>query len=208
MKFYVLEFNSEWKAGKTPDSPAHNLWSTAQEVERINGDSEKCPMCGRHVSMLSWQQPHKMRLIGKRYPDRLVDNLMQPLVVSDRFVEMFRREKLSGVSEFTQIEVVNTTDSPNYYLGHVLFNQSVQIDLLHTIVEGQPKEWSCPICNPWGTSKDKILKLALSTTNWDGQDIMRLYAFGTIVSERFYDCVRQYRLTNFVMSAVDKYQWP
>ena len=75
MKFYVLELKSEWAVGKTPDSPARNLWSTAQEVARINGDSEKCPICGRHVSMLSWLPPRKMRLIGKRYPDRLVVDL-------------------------------------------------------------------------------------------------------------------------------------
>ena len=39
MKFYVLELKSEWAVGKTPDSPARNLWSTAQEVARINGGS-------------------------------------------------------------------------------------------------------------------------------------------------------------------------
>ena len=208
MNFYVLELRGEWSPRKTADSPTHSLWSTAWEVDRMSGDSEKCPLCGRHVSMLSWKEPRKMRLTGKKYPDRLVDCLTEPLVVSDRFVKMYRDEGLSGISGFAPIQVTNHGfGMPNYYLGHISFNRSIEVDLAQTVIEGQLKEWSCPLCNPWGMSKDKIHKLVLLTEKWDGQDIMRLYCFGIIVSQRFYDCVHQYGLTNFVMTEVGQYKF-
>lgn len=151
-----------------------------------------------------------MRLVGKRYPDRLVDCLVEPLVVSERFVKMYHQERLKGVSGFMPIQVVNPTAStPNYFLGQVSFNQSVQVDLSHTIVEGKHMGESCSLCNPWGTTRDKIHKLALYTEKWDGQDIMRIYApLGhVIVSRRFYDCIRQYGLTNFAMIPVEEYRF-
>lgn len=210
MGFYVLGLSGEWDCGTSPNSQARSRWSAAWVVDRINGDSEKCPVCGRHASILAWVEPRKMRLVGKRYPDRLVDNLLQPLVVSQRFVEMYRKEGLTGVTEFAPIQVVNpTANTPNYFLGHISFDRSIQVDLSHTAIEGHSYDWSCPLCNPWGSTRDKIHKLALHTENWSGHDIMRLYAPSghTIVSQRFYDCVRQYGLTNFVMTPVEKYQF-
>ncbi len=205
-----MGLTSERNGFKNPNSQVRNRWSVAWEVDRVYGDSEKCPVCGRHASMLAWAEPRKMRLTGKRYPDRLADYLAKPLVVSERFVEVYRREGLTGVSEFAPIEVVNpTANTPNYFLGHVSFNRSVQFDLSRTVIEGQPQGWSCPLCSPWETTKDKIHKLALSAENWDGQDIMRLYAFHGVafVSQRFYDCVRRYELTNFVMIPVEEYRF-
>ncbi len=210
MDFYILSLTSEREPSQDPNSQVRNRWSVAWEVDRLYGDSEKCPVCGRHASMLSWEAPRKIRLVGKRYPDRLVDYLAKPLVVSQRFMEMYQQEKLTGISEFASIQVVNpTAHTPNYFLGHISFDQSVQFDLSRSVIEGQSQDWSCPLCNPWGLTKDRIHKLVLDTEHWDGQDIMRLYALCStpIVSQRFYDCVRRYGLTNFAMTPVEAFQF-
>ena len=37
-------------------------WSDAWAIGPKYGDSEWCPVCGRHVSGLRWMEPRRMRL--------------------------------------------------------------------------------------------------------------------------------------------------
>lgn len=215
MNFYFVEMTNEDKKTtlKCLDAPYRKKWCDAWEVDRKNGDSDKCPLCGRNVSMLKWLEPRMVRLIGTNYPDRLASWLTEPLVVSERFVNAYIKDSLIGISEFIPIEIVKSQKSkesvkqpPKYYCAEIGFDKSVYIDIDQSIIIGQKYDWSCPLCNPFGTTIDKIVKVVLNTKNWSGKDVFKVYSLGTIVSQKFYDFVSKYEFTNISLTPIEEYQ--
>jgi len=87
MEFYRFDDLSHIKDLCKNDSGKQYVseWCDAWPVDRVDGDAEKCPLCGRYTSMREWLEPRKMRLTNTRYPDRLWAYLLEPLVVSKRF---------------------------------------------------------------------------------------------------------------------------
>lgn len=214
MNFYIIDDVQETKRLQAQSNLDTNTayrreWCEAWAVNRKNGAYERCPLCGRPVSMLKWEPPRKMRLVGTKYPDRLSEWLMEPLVLSERFIEAYQRAKLSGISTFSEIEVVRkkatAPPAPRYYLAEVDYSQSVCIDLHRTILYGEKNDWSCAVCNPFGSTCSHITHLALNTAKWDGTDLFRVYAVGTVCSQRFYDFVNDFQFTNFNLVPISEY---
>jgi rubrerythrin len=196
---------------KDPNAQYVWKWCDAWEVDRVNGDSEKCPVCGRHVSMLRWLEPRKLRLTSTKYPDRLTAWLSD-MVVSERFKNAYEQEGLTGIREFTPVEVVkvarmkvNSPNPPKYFCAEVDYTRNVRVDVKKSKIKGQKTDWKCPLCNPWGSTRDKILKLVLNTSDWQGEDIFKVYSFRVVVSQRFYDVIQRYDFTNFNMVPVEEY---
>lgn len=186
-------------------------WCDAWEVDRINGEAERCPICKHYISSLEWLQPRKIRLTSTHYPDVLREWLSEPLVVSERFVEIFRVAGLTGVREFVKIDEVraprkNSPQPPNYYCAKIDYSTSIKVDFDKSQIYGRKYDWSCELCNPLGATTDRIDRLVLDTTQWCGEDILRVYGHGLVFSQRFYDFVRQNNFTNFNLVPVDQYQ--
>lgn len=165
--------------------------------------------------MLKWLEPRKIRLSNTKYPDRLTSWLSEPLVASQKFIDIYSIEGLTGINLFEPIEVVkvahktkNSADPPMYFRAQIDYTQSVRVDAGKTRIHGQESGWSCELCNPWGCTVDHIETLVLDTTNWDGIDIFRVYAIGrVVVSQRFHDAIQKYGLTNFNLVTVEDYRF-
>ena len=212
--FYIFDDlkNNVERTRENPDAQYVGRWCDAWEVDRVNGESEKCPLCGRHVSTLKWLEPRKMRLTSTKYPDRLTTWLAEPMVVSKQVMEVYKQDQLTGIQEFIPIKVVRvarvreeTPLLPEYFCGEIAFTTSVQIDLNNTKIDGQKCDWRCELCNPRGTTMDKISKLSLDTAKWDGDDVFKVYGLGAVVSQRFYDFVQKYNFTNFNLVSIEEY---
>ena len=128
MRFYIaddLKHDLE-QAKKNLNAQYVRRWCDAIPVDEVKGDSEKCPLCNRPISMLKWLEPRKMRLTNSKYPDRLTAWLSEPMVISEKFKKAYEQEGLIGIKKFIPIEVVKiarvTKNSPKtlkYFLNFV-----------------------------------------------------------------------------------------
>lgn len=200
-------------AKKSPSKQYVGDWCDAWEVDRVSGDCDYCPVCGRPVSMLKWLKPRKMRLTNTKYPDRLTAWLSEPLVISERCISVFEEAEISGIKRFDPIEVVkvahmtkNSSKPPSYFCAEIDYAMCVRVDPDKSTIIGQKTDWCCELCNPWGSTVDHIEKLVLDTVHWDGTDIFRVYSLGVVVSQRFLDVVLKNNMTNFNLVSVDDYQ--
>ena len=215
MKFYIsddLKDDLE-QAKKNPNAQYVWKWCDAYAVDEKMGDCERCPICGRAVSMLKWLEPRKIRLTNSKYPDRLTAWLPQSIVVSERVVQAYEQEGLRGVKNFTPVEVVkvsrmgkNSPPPPRYFSVNVDFTLDVRRDEANTIIIGDKHDWSCELCHPKGTTCSQLLRLSLHTENWQGEDIFKVYAVGVIYSQRFYDVIKERGFTNFNLIPVEEYR--
>lgn len=180
-------------------------------MDRINGEAERCPLCGHYVSSLEWLPPRKIRLTSTRYPDTLREWLGEPLVVSARFVDAFRAAGLAGIREFVKIDEVRgsrktSPTPPDYYCAKVDFSSNVKVDFRKSLIFGRKYDWSCELCNPLGATVDRIDRLVLDTTHWCGEDVLNIYGRGLVFSQRFYEFVQENNFTNFNLVPVDQYR--
>ena len=188
-------------------------WADAWEVDRINGDTEKCPLCRRHTSGFKWLYPRKIRLTNTRYPDRLSSWISNELTVSERFVEAYNSTDLVGITKFNPIEIVSVASRrtvkrppPKYFCADVI-ESKVRIDDDKSIIKGQKYDWSCEYCNPKGQTTDSIKLLVLDTANWGGEDIFRVFMSSLFfATQKFVDFCTNNNFTNFVFTPVDKYK--
>lgn len=218
MNFYIMDDLKEIRdlqaqPGWNSNARYTGNWCDAWEVDRKNGDYTRCPLCGRPVSMCKWEEPRKMRLSNTRYPDRLSSWLTEPLVISERFMNGYIQAGLSGILSFSKIDVVKvarrkaaSTAPPDYYLAELCYSKTVRVDPQKTIIHGQKYGWSCAVCNPFGTTCDSLEHLVLHTADWDGTDIFRVYAVGTVCSQKFHDFINANQFTNFNLVPVSEYK--
>ena len=210
MNFYLF---SDLKSGKNlnPGTLYKSKWCEATVLDRVNGEPEKCPNCGRFVSLKKWEAPRKIELSNSNYPDRLSDWIPEPLVVSQRFVDLYRKSDLIGISQFIKIDSILVKNSksnlcpPDYYVAMIDFTTNVSIDVQKSNIVGQKYGWSCPICNPLGTTVDSVNRLVLNTDEWNGTDVFRVYGIGVVTSQKFADFIISNRLSNFNLVPVCEY---
>ena len=187
-------------------------WSDAYSVEDRRGDCEYCPVCGGPASHLVWLPPLKMRLTNTRYPSRLIHWLSEPMVISQEVKDAYEAEGLTGITEFTPIEITSVANRktvskmpPNYYRAEIGRTQIVRVDPTTTIFEGRPNGNSCRLCNPMAKTRDKIIQVGLIVPKEMNTDIFRIYGWGmaVIVSQRFYDMVQRNHFTNFYFTPIE-----
>jgi len=215
MILYVIDdlIESREAAKLDPDSQYVGKWADAWEIDRVNGDTEKCPKCGRHVSGFEWLYPRKIKLTSMKYPDRLSAWINEYFVVSERFVEAYNAANLNGIEKFSPIEVVSVADKkivnpmpPQYFCADVIRN-NVRIDYKKSKIKGQKYDWKCELCNPKGKTMDSLDLLILDAANWRGEDIFKIYEIGCFfVTQRFVDFCNSNQYTNFMFTPTDKYK--
>lgn len=134
---------------KTPGRATTDFLSV--EPENV-GDAPRCPACKRPVGMLRWMPPYRVELAawGPTFGD-IAFGTGGDLLVSDRFVSLWRKEALVGLEGFEPVEVVRvrrrgkTRASPPRYLHVSVLRSHAAVDQ-----EKSGFEWgvppSCKVC--------------------------------------------------------------
>ena len=78
-----------------------------EKVEPVNRtDAPRCPHCGDIIGLLTWLPPYrvKLELHGEELGD-FIKGTGNERLISERFVEAFRAEGLTGLEGFHPVEV-------------------------------------------------------------------------------------------------------
>jgi hypothetical protein len=179
------------------------------------GDAPRCPRCGNGRGARAWLPPYRaeLQLHGKGYGD-FVTGPGGDLLVSERFVDKAREEKLVGLSGFHPVEIVRvlrkrrgatTSSVPRYFFVVPAFAQAAvdeERSKLHRL-----RPYTCDECRLSGL--DAIRGFSLEEGSWKGEDVFRPRGLaGTLVaSERFAHFVVTHGLTNMRLVPTEQYVW-
>ncbi|ATB42294.1 hypothetical protein CYFUS_007772 [Cystobacter fuscus] len=165
--------------------------------------------------MRTWLPPLRgeLKLNGKEFGD-FVGGPGGGYLVTNRFVESFCREGLTGLSGFQPVELVRvrgrrrTTDSasaPRYFYTTPVFGGAAVDEARSRIRRASPI--TCDACRE--TNVDTIHGFTLEKETWHGEDVF--YARGMpgspVVSERFVHFVERHQLTNMLLTPTEEYTW-
>jgi len=209
--FYVLEPEEGIRFG--------TKWAYADLVAPVNrGDCQYCPVCGGGVSGLEWLPPHRIKLSSAK-PEKWGDFVWGagfPLLVSDRFREIYHAEGLSGIAEFSPpVEIVRvgrrksgdfSVPPPLYHLIHVPWGGANQDDAASELIHELPEKIKCTYCRigvTWRKQKGVIIEEG----SWNGTDIFKPRAapVSRMVSERFKKIAEAYGFKNIWLIPSEKY---
>jgi len=212
MKFYVLKPAEGIRFG--------TKWAYADQVDPVVISEEAehyCPVCGGPVGMLKWLPPYRVKLSSAK-PEKWGDFVWGAgflVIVSERFKELYERERLTGIKVFSPVEVVRvgkrkTGDLPPglpvYHLIEIVWGGANQDDIASRVV--WEKEPTCSYCRIDG-HLIKQAGIILEEGSWSGVDIFEARgASGVIlVSERFKEVVERYGLKNAWFIPAEKFAW-
>jgi hypothetical protein len=129
------------------------------------GEAPRCPACKRPIGMLRWMPPFRVELAvwGPEFGD-IAFGTGGDLLVSERFVSLWRKEALVGLEGFESVDVVrvrrrgkNKESPPRYFHVSVLRSQ-VAVDQDKSGVEWGDAP-TCEACRIGGDLKgwDRIV---------------------------------------------------
>ena len=209
-KFYVIEpekgmgFGTKWTYGEVMDPV-------------IYGDSQNCPVCGGPVSKLKWLPPHFVKLSSGK-PQKWSDFVWGagfPLLISERFKEIYHLEGMKGIESFSPVKVVRMgtrktgefpVTPPTYYLPAIPWGGADQDDLASEMWYEHPEKVKCNYCRG-GSGVRSQEKVIIREGSWDGSDIFKPIHSPVffMASERFKEVSEKYGLTNIWLIPSEKY---
>lgn len=193
---------------------AHDTgFDKADPVNR--GGAPRCGHCGRFIGMLTWLPPYRVEL--ELYGDSFGDFATGPgneLLLTERFADAFRAERLTGLLGFHPVEVVRVrrkrkgpkvTHVPGYRVVTACFGRAAVDEGRSRIRRAEPV--SCPECRCTGV--DTIHGFALEPGTWAGEDVFRPRGLqgDVVVSERFAEFVQRHGFTNMRLTPIEEYVW-
>jgi hypothetical protein len=204
-RFFVLE---EGALGSRYDADLEK----AEPVNRA--DAPRCPRCGDIIGLLTWLPPYrvKLELHGEELGD-FIDGVGYELLVSERFVEAFRAEGLTGLEGFHPVEVLRARRMrkksrtpltvPHYSVVWPCFGRAAVDLVLNRVRFSTPP--TCAECRATGI--DATHGFVLEPGTWAGEDIFRPRGMQgkVIVSERFKDFVERHELTNIRLTPTEEF---
>jgi hypothetical protein len=181
-----------------------------------HGEPPRCRVCERPVGSKHWEPPHQVEL---KQPRRIGDFLGGTggfdWAVSERFLEAYRHEGLSGIEAFHPLEIVRmgTTRKARTYAKPVLHGVLVQHGPSRLDYERSGVEWwappepdYCRACGPGGGGAGGIAlrlgPLVLEPGTWGGEDFFfPINLAGTVlVSERAARFIERERFENATLT--------
>jgi hypothetical protein len=174
-----------------------------QGAGSVCGEAPLCPTCGDGVGALSWLPPFRVELaaVGTEFGDVAIAG-GNNLLVSERFREIYFRNKLRGLSGFEPVEIVRvkrkkkTVGEPPQYLRVAVPYTRTAIDL-----DASECEWDePPTCSDclYGAIRS-WRRTIVDESTWTGEDIF--IARGSadfIVTQRFKDVCDANHVSNAV----------
>jgi len=181
----------------------------------VMGEPPRCPHCGDIVGLLTWLPPYtgKLNLHGQDFGD-FVKGPGNGLLLSERLVDAFRKEGLTGLSGFHPVEMLRVRRQrrgpkppvvPRYFYVSPAYGRAV-IDAAHSRIR-RSEPISCTYCRATGV--DAIHGFSLEPGSWQGEDVFRPRGLHgeIVVSERFAQFVTQHGFTNMLLTPTEELVW-
>ena len=165
-------------------------------IDAVMGDNlDTCSYCGNFLSMRPWLPPYKVDL--EAWAPHFGDMAFGPgddILVSERLLEVLRREGVTGLTQITPVEVRKAKKkvkfvgaAPKYYKTNVQ-RTSTEIDL-----EASGLAWEAgKVCNECLTG-DGFLgwkRIIIKQETWDQTDIFEARGLPTVIcSQKFHDVI-------------------
>lgn len=165
-----------------------------------------CTQCGRAVASMAYSGPHCLLTEGgAKFPDYLAfcgagEGLF---VISERAADVFRSNRISGMTGFAPIQVAKEADgvilplpegAPNYVL--VQITGTIDLDLKKMCLK---KKKVCSTCGGFEWNRQRLHPLYIDADTWDGSDVCRNESIpGYIIfSKGAVDAIKKHRLKGF-----------
>lgn len=185
-------------------------------VEPVNlGDPPPCPRCNDSLGMLPWLPPYRaeLELHGRGLGD-FARGPGDEVLVSERMVEAFRSEGLTGLLGLHPVEVLRVRRKrkgpapaavPRYFVATPCLGRGA-VDEAHSRLR-RDKPITCPECRSTGV--ETIHGFTLEPGTWQGEDIFRPRGLHSdiVVSERFAQFVQRHGFTNMKLIPTEEYVW-
>ncbi len=201
MKFFVLQ----------------NIAGSSHEtdlvmVEPHYKDALTCPACARALTEKEWVPPLAAELSARG--KALGDVVFAPglaLLVSARFLEAWRAEKLSGLHGWKDVEIRKVRPKksapkggPKYFLAHAGYGMT-QIDAKQSHVT-RTGESDCLQCMG-GAEVTAVAGYTIDEVTWSGEDVFLPWGFGgcLVATERVLAMRDKYGLTNVSIVPTEAY---
>lgn len=179
------------------------------------GKAPRCSQCDAPIGMRTWLPPYRAEL--ELYGQDLGDFVAGPgyeVLISERMVEAFRAEGLTGLLGFHPVEVVRVRRKrkgpkpgalPHYFAATACFGRGAIDDVRSRIRRDQAV--TCPECRNSGV--DSIHGFTLAPGSWQGEDVFRPRGLQgrLLVSERFAQLIQQHQLTNMKLTPTEEFRW-
>lgn len=200
---------------KRPVTPATAFESSFFETEPVQrGSAPVCETCGRFTGSLQWLPPYRAEIEtwGKAFGD-LVFGPGSSILVSERFVLIWREAGLIGLSGFDAVEVTKVVRHrrfkdvcPNYSRVEVTRSRAAIDDKASGLVrDGGPV---CPDCRLSGIIHGSR-RIALKASPAPKEDIFFARGLpGTVLaSERFHTVCVEHDIRNAILVPADRYRF-
>ena len=183
-------------------------------------DNPRCPKCGRGLGGLIWQPPYNVAL---KQPRNIGDFIDGPggcdFLVSNRFLELYKKEKLSGIDKIIPINVsrMGTTKKTKTLTAPRIFGLYLRHTLTQVIHNEMGVTWAsnpdpdyCRLCGPGGGGGFGIMKsrekIVVDNKTWTGDDIF--YAINLpgeiLLSEKATHIILNNNLTNVTITSCEE----
>ena len=183
-------------------------------------DNPRCPKCGKGLGGLIWQPPYNVVL---KQPRTIGDFIDGPggcdFLVSNRFLELYEKENLSGIDRVLPINVcrMGTTEKAKSLTPPKIFG----IYLRHTLTQVKfsdmgikwvryPEPDYCRLCGPGGGGRGGVMKswekIVVDNDTWSGDDIFFAINFPGVIllSEKSVTIFLKHNLTNISITPCEE----
>jgi hypothetical protein len=205
MKFFVLQSGT---------GSSHE--TSFERVEPQFKAGLTCPACGRALTDNEWIPPLRARVKVRARGGSLGDVAFASgldVLVSARFVEAYRAEKLSGLQGLKEVEIQKVQPKAaakrgmsKYFLALADYGMT-QIDAKRSLVarEGEPDCLQCM----GGAEVVTVEGYRIDEPTWSGEDFFVPWGFGgcLVVTERVLAMRDKYSLTNVSLVPTEAFVW-
>jgi hypothetical protein len=178
----------------------------------IYGDAPRCDACGKYIGMREWLPPYRVELDtwGREYGDLAFIGVGSEVLVSRRFVELWKREGLVGLNGYEPVEIVKIRhhrklrgDPPQYFRALATRGRAV-MDQAASGFEWEEAP-TCVVCQ-LGHLIKRWERVIIDEATWSGEDFFVPRGLATLITtERFKRFCEADNIKNAVFIPAEEY---
>lgn len=171
-----------------------------------------CPACGRALTEKEWIPPLRAELLmrGEALGDVAFASGLD-LLISERFLEAWRAEKLSGLHGLKEVEIrkmhpESAAPPPRYHLAMAGYGMTqIEPKQSRVVREGEPDCLQCM----GGAEVVLVEGMTIDEPTWSGEDVFVPWGFGgcLVATERVLALRDKYGLTNVTLVPTEAFVW-
>ena len=186
-------------------------WAYGQKSKPYKlGEAPQCTACGICIGMKEWLPP--FRIILKRgvktiEPGDAIFGVFDDFIASQSFRDSWEREKLKGIIEWRQVEIISRRKIKMKYYYPRLKEPTAKPDLKKMkVIWSKAGPPICKVC--YGADKDAIKGIYLLKGSVPQDDLFHFLGDPSLLaSERFKNIVEKDGLTNITFIPAKEYKW-